>query len=110
MPVVHISAVNTSPPKRARAKKAAAKPKARGPPALPGARKRRPKPVEEDKHDSDHEEEEAAPTPSNIYFCPVYKKPHRTDLTYITTLQLNTPEETAEHWTLRGVALLCDIK
>ncbi|XP_065179973.1 dynein axonemal heavy chain 5-like [Sycon ciliatum] len=48
--------------------------------------------------------------PFQPYSCPVYKKPQRTDLTYITTLKLNTPGQSADHWTLRGVALLCDIK
>ncbi|KAL0274316.1 UNVERIFIED_CONTAM: hypothetical protein PYX00_006769 [Menopon gallinae] len=44
-----------------------------------------------------------------LYQCPVYKKPHRTDLTYITPLWLST-NKPPEHWILRGVALLCDIK
>lgn len=49
------------------------------------------------------------------YMCPVYKKPRRTDLTYITALKLRTPVAPAhaanpDYWTLRGVALLCDIK
>lgn len=49
------------------------------------------------------------------YFCPVYKKPQRTDLTYITTVKLRTPSTPAhcsnpDYWILRGVALLCDIK
>ena len=44
-----------------------------------------------------------------LYECPVYKKPRRTDLTYIFCLQLKTAQ-TPGHWTLRGVALLCDIK
>lgn len=44
-----------------------------------------------------------------LYACPVYKKPRRTDLTYITALYLRT-NATPETWTLRGTALLCDIK
>ena len=44
-----------------------------------------------------------------IYYCPVYKKPKRTDLTYITTVLLKTAVQ-PDHWTLRGVALLCDVK
>lgn len=49
------------------------------------------------------------------YSCPVYKKPHRTDLTYITTVSLRVPSAPTQaanpdYWILRGVALLCDIK
>lgn len=45
-----------------------------------------------------------------VYFkCPVYKKKSRTDLNYITPLWLETVKP-PEHWILRGVALLCDIK
>lgn len=45
------------------------------------------------------------------YPCPVYKKPKRTGLTYVCELRLKTPKEhSAMHWTLRGVALLCDVK
>ncbi|XP_025057270.1 dynein heavy chain 5, axonemal-like [Alligator sinensis] len=45
----------------------------------------------------------------NMYSCPVYKKPQRTDLTYIFSLYLKTVQ-TPDHWTMRGVALLCDSK
>lgn len=44
-----------------------------------------------------------------LYECPVYKKPRRTDLTYIFPLYLRTAKD-PDHWTLRGVALLCDTK
>nr|WAW84836.1 axonemal dynein heavy chain C [Halisarca dujardinii] len=44
-----------------------------------------------------------------LYQCPVYTKPRRTDLTYITTLLMKTGPN-PDHWVLRGVALLCDIK
>lgn len=45
------------------------------------------------------------------YMCPVYKKPHRTGLTYVCELCLKTSRNTNEtHWIMRGVALLCDIK
>ena len=52
---------------------------------------------------------------SKLFQCPVYKKPRRTDLTYITAVVLKTPPAPAlasnpSHWILRGVALLCDIK
>eukprot|EP00731_Ephydatia_muelleri_P018279 Em0011g319a len=50
-----------------------------------------------------------------LYACPVYKKPRRTDLTYVTTLGLHVPANpphasNPEYWILRGVALLCDIR
>uniref|UniRef100_A0A667YKF5 Dynein, axonemal, heavy chain 5 n=1 Tax=Myripristis murdjan TaxID=586833 RepID=A0A667YKF5_9TELE len=45
----------------------------------------------------------------SLYSCPVYKKPQRTDLTFIFSLQLRSVQP-AEHWTLRGAALLCDCK
>ena len=44
-----------------------------------------------------------------MYVCPVYKKPKRTDLTYIATVELKT-NQNPDHWILRGVALLCDMK
>ncbi|EDS37982.1 ciliary dynein heavy chain 5 [Culex quinquefasciatus] len=44
-----------------------------------------------------------------LYECPVYKKSNRTDLNYITPLWLHTLKS-PDHWILRGVALLCDIK
>ncbi|XP_068050765.1 dynein axonemal heavy chain 5-like isoform X2 [Anomalospiza imberbis] len=45
----------------------------------------------------------------NMYCCPVYRKPRRTDLTYIFSLYLKTVQN-PDHWTLRGVALLCSLK
>ncbi|XP_034534414.1 dynein heavy chain 5, axonemal [Notolabrus celidotus] len=47
--------------------------------------------------------------PVSLYSCPVYKKPRRTDLNFIFSLQLRSVQP-AEHWTLRGAALLCDCK
>ena len=48
-------------------------------------------------------------TGANLYECPVYKKPRRTDLTYIFALLLKTAKD-PDHWILRGVGLLCDTK
>ena len=46
---------------------------------------------------------------AHVYPCPVYKKPFRTDLHFISIFKLPS-NEPAEHWILRGVALLCDVK
>lgn len=45
-----------------------------------------------------------------LYECPIYRKPLRTDSTYIGSIDLETIDYLPSHWTLRGVALLCDIK
>lgn len=44
-----------------------------------------------------------------IYECPIYRKPQRNDYNYIGSIDFET-EINPRHWTLRGVALLCDIK
>ncbi|XP_060727240.1 dynein axonemal heavy chain 5 [Tachysurus vachellii] len=44
-----------------------------------------------------------------FYSCPIYKKPVRTDLNCIAAVDLKTTQP-PEYWTLRGVALLCDVK
>ncbi|XP_077576575.1 dynein axonemal heavy chain 5 isoform X2 [Stigmatopora nigra] len=46
---------------------------------------------------------------SRLYSCPIYKKTVRTDMNYIAAVDLKTIL-TPEHWILRGVALLCDVK
>jgi dynein heavy chain len=43
------------------------------------------------------------------YECPIYRKPRRTDQEYICMVDLKT-KVNPDHWTLRGCALLCDIK
>uniref|UniRef100_A0A8C0Z8U1 Dynein axonemal heavy chain 8 n=1 Tax=Cyanistes caeruleus TaxID=156563 RepID=A0A8C0Z8U1_CYACU len=49
------------------------------------------------------------PRDPKLYVCPLYKKPMRTDLNFITEVFLKTVKS-PDHWILRGVALLCDIK
>ena len=44
-----------------------------------------------------------------LYECPIYRKPQRTDLKYVGSIDFET-DFNPKHWTLRGVALLCDIK
>ena len=44
-----------------------------------------------------------------LYQCPIYKKPQRTDLMFITFIMMKTTQS-PDHWILRGVAALCDIK
>ncbi|XP_014253708.1 dynein heavy chain 8, axonemal isoform X2 [Cimex lectularius] len=44
-----------------------------------------------------------------LYQCPVYKKPRRTGLNFIVPLWLEC-KYTPDHWIMRGVALLCDVK
>ncbi|PSN54219.1 Dynein heavy chain 5 [Blattella germanica] len=46
---------------------------------------------------------------SRLYECPIYRKPQRTDQKYIGSIDFET-DNNPRHWTLRGVALLCDIK
>lgn len=44
-----------------------------------------------------------------LYECPIYRKPQRTDQKYVGSIDFET-DFNPKHWTLRGVALLCDIK
>lgn len=44
-----------------------------------------------------------------LYECPIYRKPQRTDQKYVGSIDFET-DLSPRHWTLRGVALLCDIK
>merc|ERR1711881_219035 len=46
----------------------------------------------------------------DTYRCPVYKKPCRTDLTFISAFFLKCGAFKDSHWILRGVCLLCDNK
>ncbi|VDP85920.1 unnamed protein product [Echinostoma caproni] len=47
--------------------------------------------------------------PRQVYSCPIYRKPRRTDRTYVASVDLGCTK-TADHWIMRGVAILCDIK
>jgi len=42
----------------------------------------------------------------HFYDCPCYRAPRRTDLTYVFVVKLAS-EVHPDHWTMRGVALLC---
>ncbi|THD25575.1 Dynein heavy chain 5 axonemal [Fasciola hepatica] len=44
-----------------------------------------------------------------LYSCPIYRKPRRTDRTYVASVDLGCTK-TPDHWIMRGVAILCDIK
>lgn len=44
-----------------------------------------------------------------MYECPIYRKPQRSSNMYTGSIDLET-DINPKHWTLRGVALLCDIK
>jgi len=46
---------------------------------------------------------------ARLYECPIYRKPARTDLNYIGSIDFES-DTGPRHWTMRGVALLCDIK
>ena len=46
---------------------------------------------------------------SKLYECPIYRKPARTDHNYIGSIDFES-DIGPRHWTMRGVALLCDIK
>lgn len=50
-----------------------------------------------------------APKQLSNYVCPIYKKPKRTDRTFIATVNLKT-NVAPETWVLRGTCLLCDTK
>ena len=44
-----------------------------------------------------------------LYECPIYRKPARTDMNYIGSIDFES-DIGPRHWIMRGVALLCDIK
>jgi dynein heavy chain len=48
-----------------------------------------------------------SPTGLAPYMAPVYRYPTRTDRYLVVTIPLPTKTEKADHWTLRGVAVLC---
>ncbi|CAG7714181.1 unnamed protein product [Allacma fusca] len=49
------------------------------------------------------------PKDCSLYECPVYKKPGRTLLNFIAPIWLKSLKP-PDHWTIRGVASLCDTK
>lgn len=56
-----------------------------------------------------HAQNNSAGKDPKLYECPIYRKPQRTDLKYVGSIDFET-DVSPRHWTLRGVALLCDIK
>ena len=52
---------------------------------------------------------EAPKLTDEIYACPLYKKPSRTDSQYVTSLYLPC-KKLSSYWILAGVSLLCDNK
>lgn len=44
---------------------------------------------------------------AQLYDCPMYTKPQRTDLAFVATVKLPVGSKDEDYWTLRGVALLC---
>ena len=49
------------------------------------------------------------------YECPIYRKPRRTDLEFVCFVDLKSGQTSKGpvnpiHWTMRGTALLCDMK
>ncbi len=58
---------------------------------------------------SNTETNQLAKPATNFYVCPIYKKPKRTDRTFIATVNLRT-NVSPDTWTLRGTCLLCDTK
>jgi dynein heavy chain len=48
-----------------------------------------------------------SPTGLAPYMCPLYRYPARTDFFLVVSVPMPTRVQKNEHWTLRGVALLC---
>merc|ERR1719239_1256355 len=46
---------------------------------------------------------------SKLYESPIYRKPGRTEINYIGSIDFES-DISPKHWAMRGVALLCDIK
>eukprot|EP01084_Bolivina_argentea_P175293 303595_1 len=51
-------------------------------------------------------EQERSKSKFKLYECPVYTVPRRTDLNYVFVMNMPT-KQSPNHWTLRGVAVLC---
>lgn len=51
-------------------------------------------------------DQERAKSKYKLYQCPVYTVPKRTDLNYVFVMNMPS-KQLPDHWTMRGVAVLC---